>query len=73
MIAEVLDDNLHLLRDVVGMQPHPAGKRLGGLGSIDLLIVVFAPLMREPPRNLVGDVAFGSSRIKPSSIAWPIG
>ncbi len=40
MIAEVLDDNLHLLRDVVGMQPHPAGKRLGGLGSIDLLIVV---------------------------------
>ena len=36
MLAEVLDDDLDLLRDVVGVQPDPAHDPLHGGAALDL-------------------------------------
>ena len=45
--AEVFDDDLDLLRDVVGMEPDPAHDPLHGRAAFDFLLVP-APSRRWP-------------------------
>ena len=56
VLAEVLDDDLHLLRDVVGVQPHPAHDALHRRAALDLLLVVLLALVRQLEGQLVGGV-----------------
>ena len=56
VFAEVLDDDLHLLRDVVGVQPHPAHDPLHGRAALDLLLVVILAVVRQLEGQLVGRV-----------------
>ena len=56
VLAEMLDDDLDLLGDVVGMQPHPAHDALQRRAAFDLLVVQLLAVMREPEGQLVGRV-----------------
>ena len=56
VFAEVLHHDLHLLRDVVRMQPHPAHDPLHRRAALDLLLVVVLALVRQLEGQLVGRV-----------------
>ena len=56
MGTEVLDDNLHLLRDVVRVQLHPAHDPLQGGAAFHLDLVDLLALVRKPERHLVSRV-----------------
>jgi hypothetical protein len=45
MLPEVLDDDLDLLGDVVGMQPDPTHDLLEGGAAFDLLVVQLLAIM----------------------------
>ena len=55
VLAEVLDDDLDLLADVVRVQPHPVGDLLRPLGLVHFLVVV----LLAPVGDLVGDPVGG--------------
>ena len=54
--SEVLDDDLHLLRDVVRVQPHPSHHRLDRLRLVDRFGVVLLPVVGNLERHLVRGV-----------------
>ncbi len=56
VLAVVLDDDLHLLRDVVGVQPNPLHDALHGGAALDLLLVQFLAVVGQLERQLVGRV-----------------
>ena len=56
VLAEVLDDHLDLLRDVVRMQPHPAHDPLQGRAALDFLVVVVLAVVGQLEGQLVGRV-----------------
>ena len=56
VLAEVLDDDLDLLADVVGVKPHPAHDALHGGVALDLLLVHLLAVVGEPEGQLVGRV-----------------
>ena len=56
VLAEVLDDDLHLLGDVVGVQPHPAHDALHRRAALDRRLVVVLAVVRQLEGQLVGRV-----------------
>ena len=56
VLAEVLDDDLDLLGDVVGVQPHPAHDALQRRAALDLLVVQLLAVVGQPEGQLVGRV-----------------
>ena len=53
MLAEVLDDNLNLLRDVIGVQTHPTHDSLHGGAAFDLLGIDGRAFVRQLERETV--------------------
>jgi hypothetical protein len=56
VLAVVLDDDLHLLGDVVRVEPHPAHDLLQGRAALDLLVVELLALVGELEGEAVGRV-----------------
>jgi hypothetical protein len=56
VLAEVLDDDLHLLADVVRVQLHPAHQSAGGGAALDLVVGDLLALVGESEREAVGRV-----------------
>jgi hypothetical protein len=56
MLAEVLHHNLHLLRDVVRVEPHPAHNPLHRRAALDRRFVVLLPVVRQLEREPPGSV-----------------
>ena len=54
--AEVLDDDLDCLGDVVGVQPHPAHDPLQGRAALDFRFIEFLAVMGQFESQLVGRV-----------------
>ena len=72
VLAEVLDDDLDLLRDVVGVQPHPAHDPLHRRAALDLLLVELLAFVGQLEGQLVGRVVLQHVEDEPSSMACRI-
>jgi len=70
VLAEVLDDDLGLLGEVVGMEGDEAGD--GPPGLADVVLGVVGDRLADLPVRRVGRVVGETSRMKPSSMAWRI-
>ena len=71
VLAEVLDDDLGLLGQVVRVQARRTGDRAPGLGRFSYL-GSSATAFRMRQYDVVGRVVASTSRMNPSSIAWRI-
>ena len=56
VVSEVLDDDRHLLGDVVRVEPDPPDQGLHGIGLVHLGVVVFLAVVSQSPRDLVARV-----------------